>query len=31
MALLTSFGIGQVVTLLIAGTFSAVVPKLLAL
>jgi cytochrome c-type biogenesis protein len=31
MALLTSFGIGQVVPLLIAGTFAAAVPKLLAL
>ena len=31
MALLTSFGIGQVVPLLIAGTFAATVPKLLAL
>ena len=31
MALLTSFGIGQVVSLLIAGTFAAAVPKLLAL
>ena len=31
MALLTSFGIGQVVPLLIAGTFAAAIPKLLAL
>ncbi len=31
MALLTSFGIGEVVPLLIAGTFAATVPKLLAL
>lgn len=31
MAFLASFGIGQVVPLLIAGTFAAAVPKLLAL
>ena len=31
VALLTSFGIGQVLPLLIAGTFAASVPKLLAL
>ena len=31
MALLTSFGIGQVVPLLIAGTFAATIPRLLAL
>ncbi len=31
MALLTSFGIGQVLPLLLAGTFAAAVPKLLAL
>jgi cytochrome c-type biogenesis protein len=31
MALLTSFGIGQVIPLLIAGTFAATVPKLLEL
>ena len=31
MTMLTSFGIGQVVPLLIAGTFAATVPKLLAL
>ena len=31
MTMLTSFGIGQVVPLLIAGTFAAAVPKLLAL
>ena len=31
MALLTSFGVGQVLPLLIAGTFAASVPKLLSL
>ena len=31
MALLTSFGVGQVMPLLIAGTFAASVPRLLAL
>ena len=31
MALLTSFGIGQVLPLLLAGTFAATVPSLLAL
>ena len=31
MALLSSFGFGQVLPLLLAGTFAAAIPKLLAL
>ena len=31
VALLSSFGIGQVLPLLLAGTFAAAIPKLLAL